>query len=124
MTFKQIGRVELVSNTEVVTDKFRKRDFVIATHAETDSYPNYVKFQLVQDRTDLVDNIRQGELVEVSFDLRGREHNGNYYTNIQAWRVEKLEQGANNQQPETQKRAQPQVDNSQNTRRSNEDLPF
>ncbi len=47
-----------------------------------------VKFQCVQDRTSIVDNVNEGDQIKVHFDLRGREWQGKYFTNLNAWRVE------------------------------------
>lgn len=48
----------------------------------------YVKFQLTQDRCSIVDNFREGDEVRVHFNLRGREWQGKYFTNLDAWRIE------------------------------------
>lgn len=51
-------------------------------------YPQLVKFQAVQERCALLDNFSEGDRVKVSFDLRGREWQGKYLTNLNAWRIE------------------------------------
>jgi hypothetical protein len=43
---------------------------------------------LVQDRVDIIDSIAEGTPIKVYFDLRGREWQGKYFTNLQAWRIE------------------------------------
>ena len=58
------------------------------------NYPQMVKFQLVQDRCTLLDTFNEGEKIKVHFDLRGREWNGKYFTNLNAWRLEKVEAAA------------------------------
>ena len=73
--------------TENKTDSFHAREFVIQTEGQ---YPQYVKFQLVQDRCGAVDPFSEGEKIKVFFDLRGREWNGKYFTNLNAWKLEKL----------------------------------
>ena len=73
--------------TENKTDSFQAREFVIQTEGQ---YPQYVKFQLVQDRCGAVDPFSEGEKIKVFFDLRGREWNGKYFTNLNAWKLEKL----------------------------------
>jgi len=52
-----------------------------------------VKFQLAQDKCSLVDDYNEGDTVEVDFDLRGREWNGKYFTNLQAWRISRAGEG-------------------------------
>ena len=43
--------------------------------------------EFVKDKTALLDKYRPGTRVKVGFDLRGGEHNGRYYVNLQAWRI-------------------------------------
>ena len=54
------------------------------------TYPQFVKFQAVQDRTGIVDGLAEGDKIKVYFDLRGREWQGKYFTNLNAWKVDKL----------------------------------
>lgn len=37
----------------------------------------------------MLDSYQEGDRVKVSFDLRGREWNGKYLTNLNAWRMER-----------------------------------
>jgi hypothetical protein len=53
------------------------------------AYPNYIKFQSVQDKCDLLNQFQEGEPIKVSFDLRGRQWQDKYFTNLNAWRIEK-----------------------------------
>ena len=52
-----------------------------------------IKFQLVQGRCDLIDSYSEGDQITVEFDLRGREWNDKYFTNLNAWRIVKDEGG-------------------------------
>jgi single-strand DNA-binding protein len=61
-----------------------------------------VKFQINQDKCNILDKFKEGQEVEVSFNLRGREWNGKYFTNLEAWKVFGIE---NTQKPETPKDA-------------------
>ena len=87
MSFEVEGKLHKKFDTENKTDTFQAREFVIEVN--NGNYPQFVKFQLVQDRCSLVDNFEEGEQIKVHFDLRGREWNGKYFTNLNAWRVEK-----------------------------------
>jgi hypothetical protein len=51
-------------------------------------YAQFVKFQLTQDRCDVVDPYEVGQQIKVYFDLRGRQWQDKYFTNLNAWRVE------------------------------------
>lgn len=93
MSFEVEGKLHKKFDTESKTNTFQARDFVIEV---TDgNYPQMVKFQLTQDRCALIDAHEEGEMIKVYFDLRGREWNGKYFTNLNAWRLEKVTADAN-----------------------------
>ena len=79
------GRLHKVFDTEQKTESFKAREFVIETQGE---YPQFVKFQLTQDRCYLIENYKEGDGLKVHFDLRGREWQGKYFTNLNAWKIE------------------------------------
>lgn len=86
MSFEVTGKLIKKFETENKTESFRAREFVI--EVESGQYPQFVKFQCVQDRTSIVDDVNEGDQIKVHFDLRGREWQGKYFTNLNAWRVE------------------------------------
>lgn len=86
MSFEVEGKLIKKYDTENKTDTFQAREFVI--EIESGNYPQFVKFQLTQDRCSLVDSYEEGQNMKVHFDLRGREWNGKYFTNLNAWRIE------------------------------------
>lgn len=92
MSFEVVGKLHKKFETENKTDTFRAREFVI--EVEGGNYPQFVKFQCVQDRTAIVDNYNEGDEIKVHFDLRGREWQGKYFTNLNAWRVEAVQPAA------------------------------
>lgn len=79
------GRLCEVFSEEAKTDSFRSRNFVIETEGQ---YPQFVQFQLVQDRCGLIDAHLIGDLITVHFDLRGKKWNEKYITNLNAWKIE------------------------------------
>ena len=85
MAYKAEGKIQKIFDTEQKSATFQAREFVI--EVADGQYPQMVKFQLVQDKCDLIDGYREGEAINVDFDLRGREWNGKYFTNLQAWRI-------------------------------------
>lgn len=70
---------------------FTKREFVVTTEEQ---YPQDVKFELIKDKTTLIDSFNPNDPIKVSFNLRGNEYNGKYFVNLQAWRLEKDEAGS------------------------------
>ena len=70
-----------------VSEKFKVQEFILKVGETDDKYPQEIKFQLVNDKTDLIDFIQVNEVVEVTFDLRGREYNGTHYVTLNALKV-------------------------------------
>ncbi len=85
MAYKAEGKVHKIFPTEQKTATFSAREFVI--EVQDGQYPQMVKFQLTQDKCALMDDYNEGDQVVVDFDLRGREWNDKYFTNLNAWRV-------------------------------------
>jgi hypothetical protein len=80
-----------VFNTQQISQSFRKREFVVE-FAENPQYPEFVKFELIQDKCDLLDNMKAGDMVNVSFNLKGRKWTDpqgqvKYFNSLQAWRI-------------------------------------
>lgn len=95
MNFELTGILRVRSKTEVISDKFKKREFVIEVENERNSdWNDFIKFQLTQDRVDLIEPIKMNEEIKVSFNIKGRkwEKDGkvNYFSNLEAWRIEKV----------------------------------
>ena len=88
MAFETEGILYKVFDTESKTPSFKAREFVIKSEGD---YPQLIKFQLTQDRCDLIQNFEAGQKVKVHFDLRGREWNDKFFTNLNAWRIDKVE---------------------------------
>ncbi len=120
MSFEVEGKLHKKYDTENKTDTFQAREFVIVV--ENGNYPQYVKFQLVQDRCSLMDNYNEGDMLKVHFDLRGREWNGKYFTNLNAWRVEAAQAAASAPAPEAADF--PSVADAPSAEDIGDDLPF
>ena len=99
MTYKATGRLHKIFETEQKSASFSVRDFVI--EVADDKFPQMVKFQLTQDKCALIDDYSEGVEICVDFDLRGREWNEKYFTNLNAWRIElsNAQDGASNETP-------------------------
>ncbi|NJC28000.1 DUF3127 domain-containing protein [Neolewinella antarctica] len=85
----------LVKKYEVETkgESFKVRDFVIKAN-DGGQYDNFVKFQTTQDRTAIIEDLNEGDEIKVHFDLRGRQWQDKYFTNLNAWRVESVSAGS------------------------------
>jgi hypothetical protein len=106
MSFEIEGKLIEKFETVVVSDKFQKREFVIQTeeNANGSIYTEDIKFQTVQAKCDSLNYVNVGDNIKVSFNIKGRkwekEGKVSYFTNLDAWRVEKVGE-ASNSQPNT-----------------------
>ena len=89
MSFEITGTLVKKYETETKGESFRVRDFVIKAN-DGGQYDNFVKFQTTQDRTSIIDDLNEGDEIKVHFDLRGRQWQDKYFTNLNAWRVEAM----------------------------------
>jgi hypothetical protein len=97
------GRLIKIYPTKLSNSGFASREFVIETE---EKYPQFVKFQVIKDACDLLDNIKVNDILEVSFNLRGAAYaetrqevkDGQivkiptgetaYFSSVQAWKIE------------------------------------
>jgi hypothetical protein len=95
MAFEITGKIIDISPVNQVSDKFKKREFVIEKKETGGAavFIDYIKFQLVQDKCDLINESYLNEDVKIWFNLKGNkwERDGkiNYFTNLDAWKIEK-----------------------------------
>lgn len=68
---------------------WKKQEFVIET---TDQYPKKVCFSVWGDKIDQF-NIQPGDDLTISITIESREYNGKWYTNVQAWKVDRVVAG-------------------------------
>ena len=88
--FKIKGEIKAIGDAVQVTEKFKKRAFVLID--DSSQYPQFINFQLVQDKCELIDGFQVGQRIEVNFNLRGREwtdKNGiiKYFNTLDVWRL-------------------------------------
>ena len=85
------GLIKSISKTVQISDRFRKREFVIE-YSNNPDYPQFIQFEMVQDRCEFLDNFKEGQNIEIFFDLRGREWispqgEKKYFNTLQAWKI-------------------------------------
>lgn len=88
---KEKGTVVNVTPLQQISDKFRKQDFTIKTFDV--NYPQFLTFQVVNDKCDLVANLKNNDVIEVSYNLRGREWTSpegitKYFNTVEAWSIQ------------------------------------
>lgn len=72
--------------TSKTGNEWKKQEYVLETQ---DQYPKKVCFQLFGADRIAQAAIQAGELVTVSFDIDSREYQGRWFTNINAWKVDR-----------------------------------
>ena len=82
---KIIAILPMQGGTSKSGNEWKKQDYILETH---DQYPKKVCFNLWGEKVDQF-AIQSGEELTVSFDIESREFNGKWYTNINAWKVER-----------------------------------
>ncbi|MEN8228802.1 MAG: DUF3127 domain-containing protein [Bacteroidota bacterium] len=98
MSFEINGRLAEKYETQKISDRFQKREFVLeikSTGTSGYEFVDFIKFQSTQDKCSLLDQFNVDDMVKVAFNLRGRkwEKDGqvSYFTNLEAWRLEKIQ---------------------------------
>lgn len=122
------GKVHHVGDTEVLTEKFQKRDLIIVIE-DNPAYPEYVLFQAVQDRCDILETLNHNELVVVHFNLKGKMYEkrdgkgSSSFTSLQLWKIDRPDYV----KPESTMAAKPNTDRPVGTpadfRPGEDDLP-
>lgn len=103
MAFEVEGKLYKKFDTQQVTDSFRKREFVV--EIQDGAYPQLIKFQMTQNNCEKLDGFEEAKQIKVTFSLKGREYTKEgrttYFTNLDAWRVEKIGSDAPQSAPES-----------------------
>ncbi|AZI25028.1 DUF3127 domain-containing protein [Pedobacter sp. G11] len=118
------GKVHEVGATQQVSETFKKRDLIVE-YAENPTYPEYIRFEALQDKTALLDTFKAGDEVEVFFNLRGRpwtDKTGktSYFNSLVIWRINAIAGGA----PAAATPAYAAPVDVSNTPGEDDDLPF
>jgi len=135
MSFEINGRLAEKYETQKVSDRFQKREFVLefkSTGATGFEFVDFIKFQSTQDKCSMLDQFNIDDTIKVSFNLRGRkwEKDGqiSYFTNLEAWRIEKLSSASTESaapvQEDSQSQDTPFPSNPPENDSGFDDLPF
>lgn len=127
--FNIVGILKVKGQDQQVSEKFRKRDFVITDNSS--QYAQHISFQLSQDRCDMLDPYQVGQEINVFFNLRGREWKSpkdgetKYFNSLEAWKIQPT--GAMAAAAPTTTQSQPQQQDMASdsfTDAGTNDLPF
>ena len=128
-----IGKIHAIFGEQQVSASFKKREFVLLS-ADNPAYPQYIKFEVIQEKCTLLDKFKVGDTVDISFNIKGREWRNPkgelvYFNTLDAWRIVIAVQPMNadaplNQNPETTSFPQPPGFTSSSSSELTDDLPF
>ncbi len=101
MGYELTGRLVAKFDVAQRTETFKVREFVVEKTEDINgkTITNYIKFQCVQDRTNIVERVNVGDEIKVYFNIKGtkweKDGRTNYFTNLDAWRIEQILQPGN-----------------------------
>ena len=112
------GTVKKVFKTQTFGNDFQKRELVLLTDEQ---YPQPISIEFLQDKTMLLDQVKEGDKVKIGINIRGREWTSpdgqvKYFNSITGWRLDKIGAGAKQE-------AKPEPKEDSNGFEK-EDLPF
>lgn len=96
MSYELTGKLLIKFDTTQRTESFKTREFVVEKSEDINGklITNYIKFQCVQERTNIIDRVNVGDEIKVHFNIRGSkwEKDGrvSYFNNLDAWRIEQV----------------------------------
>tara|TARA_B100001093_G_scaffold321_1_gene405 strand:- start:290 stop:634 length:345 start_codon:yes stop_codon:yes gene_type:complete len=94
MSYELTGTVKEILEEQTFASGFNKRAFVVTS--EADKFPQEIQFECLKDKVELVNKLKKGDKVTVTFDINGREWNGKYFVNLAAWKIETNTNSTNN----------------------------
>lgn len=83
---KLLQKLEKVSG-DGRNGKWEKQEFVVETDEQ---YPKKVCINVWGEKLTMLEKVAVGDILNVSFNLESREFHGRWYTDVKAWRIERL----------------------------------
>ncbi|BBA16995.1 DUF3127 domain-containing protein [Blattabacterium cuenoti] len=85
-----IGIVKKLFDTQKFDSGFQKREIVLTTE---EPYSQNILIEFIQDKVDLLENIKLKDKVKIFINLRGREWKNpegiiRYFNSVQGWKIE------------------------------------
>ena len=125
------GVIKHIGEIQTFPSGFQKREVVILTQEQ---YPQPILIEFLSEKTTLLDNVSEGDLVKVGINIRGREWTNlegqvKYFNSITGWSVFKeqsQEQDVKKQSSADKQTKEPQQETNSEDPFSDEkdDLPF
>lgn len=115
------GKIHEVLQLESFDSGFQKQSLIVETE---DTYPQFINIEFLKDKTELLNNLKKGDNVDVSYNLNGRPWTSpqgeiKYFNSITGWKIEKVGSEVNTQQTQPKKEKEVDV-----FAEESDDLPF
>ncbi len=119
MAYEISGTVKKVFDTQTFASGFSKREFVVTTE---DKFPQDIKLECLKEKASILEGVEEGQRVKVRFDITGREYNGRYFVNLNAWRLEA--EGTSSAAEEPDREAPVPDDTTDHSAKEEDEIPF
>jgi len=87
MSYDVTGTVKVIGETQAFgTGDFTKRELILVV--EDGKYPQEISIEFIKDAGQKLDALEVGQECTVTFDLRGREHNGRWFNSLNGWKLD------------------------------------
>jgi hypothetical protein len=118
------GVIKLIRETQVVSDKFQKREFVIETFEQ---YPQVLQFELQGQNCDIIDAYGIGQDVECSLNIWGRmwtnpQGEEKVFNTLVCWKIQPI--NSENTQEQEKYTGKREITEPLGKENEPEDLPF
>lgn len=90
MSNKFEGKIVAITETQIVSEKFKKREIVLR---EEGQYPQDICFQLAQEKCEFANPLKIGQVATVHYNLRGKgwqnpQGEMKYFNTLDVWKIE------------------------------------
>ena len=84
------GTIKKIGDTQTFARNKQKREMILLTQEQ---YPQPISIEFLQDKCDLLDNVKEGQFATVYINVRGREWADpkgevKYFNSIVGWKIE------------------------------------
>ena len=84
------GTIKKIGDTQTFASGFQKREMILLTQEQ---YPQPISIEFLQDKCDLLDNVKEDQFATVYINVRGREWADpkggvKYFNSITGWKIE------------------------------------
>ncbi|WP_185869659.1 DUF3127 domain-containing protein [Blattabacterium cuenoti] len=102
-----IGIIKKIFEVQKFDSGFRKKEIVITTE---EPYPQNILVEFIQDKVDLLENIKIKDKIKIYINIRGREWTNNegiikYFNSIQGWKIEEIDSISNSSSNSSSKKS-------------------